>query len=452
MPHHTIRRGLDIPLAGAASGGVVDLDRPATVAFDPREFRGMIPRLAAREGDVVKAGQPLFFHKFDDRVAVVSPVAGTVKAVERGRRRVITQYVVEVGEGETITHKTWSLDALATIDRQAALEQLLAGGAWPLLRTRPFDYLANPDDSFQAAWIGAYETGPLVPGADVLLSDDDAEALQAAVHVLNAVVDGGVYVGTGPDAPKAVAGLKGAEVHSFSGPHPAGDCGVQINHVCPPSGGGKVLYLKAWDAVVLGKLFLTGQLDPTRIYAAVGGGVTAPRYVRTLVGAPVADVVGSTVDGEVRWILGSILTGPKRDAKAHAPWFSRAVTVISEEFTGHELVGWAMPNLGMYSAHAAYLTGLLGTGGKTWNLPPRLWGGVRAIVPTGVHKTVVATPDILPTFLFKSMIAGDLPGSAELGLLDITEEEAALLSFICPSKIDYDEILRDSLAQYAKEV
>ena len=139
MAHHAIKRGLDIPIAGAASGAPVPLDRPGTIALDPRELKGFTPRLAARAGDEVRKGQPILFHKFDPEIALVAPVAGRIAEIRRGRRRVITAVVIEVADGATVEHRAWTVDELASIPRDQAKQQVLAGGMWPFLRTRPLD-------------------------------------------------------------------------------------------------------------------------------------------------------------------------------------------------------------------------------------------------------------------------------------------------------------------------
>lgn len=410
----------------------------------------MIPRLAAREGDVVQRGDALFFHKFDPRVKVVAPAAGRVKAVVRGHRRVITDFVLTLeGDGDK-AFRAWSLADLASISREDALEQVLDGGGWPSLRTRPLDGLADPQEVPQAILICATASGPLEPGSDVLLRAEDKDALQAAVHVLKAISGGPVYLSTREgDAHPALSGLQGATVHTFSGPHPSGDPGVQINLIAPPSAGGKVLYIHAWDAAAIGRLFLTGKVDGERVYAAVGTGVVKPRFVRTLAGAPVAHITGDVGAGPMRHIVGTVLTGQRTEREGYMGLFTRTLHVLADEVPV-EMFGWALPKLSRWSAHKAYLSGF-SKATKVFDMRPGLFGGHRAIVPTGIHSTVVATPDIEPTFLFKSIIAGDVERAIELGMLDITEEEAALCAFICPSKIDYDVILREGLASYAKE-
>jgi Na+-transporting NADH:ubiquinone oxidoreductase subunit A len=451
MTHHPIRRGLDLPIAGAATGAVIPLPPPATVSLDPRELRGFLPRVAAREGERVLAGTPLLTHKFDPRIAIVSPVSGVVKAIQRGPRRVIEAVVVEPdGQDAAVALRAFSLAELAGLDRETARDALVRLGAWVQLRTRPLDRLAEVDAVPQSILVAATDSGPLAPGADVLLGADDRDALQAAVHAFRALTDGKVYLthAEGASHP-AWSGLQGVEVHTFSGPHPSGDPGVQINHVDPPRGVSRVLYLRAWDAVAIGRGLLAGRVDGTRVYAAVGAGLRQPRFVRTLLGAPLAHVAGAVVAGPVRWIRGSVLTGTRAAPTDGTGFFSRTVHVLPDDVQ-RELLGWAAPQLGRWSFHRAFLQGW-GRPSQPVDLRPGLFGGHRAIVPTGVHEKVVATPDVLPTFLFKAILAGDIEGSLKLGLLDITEEEAALISFVDPSKIDWDVILREGLEAYVKE-
>ncbi len=457
MAHHALKHGLDIPIAGApATPEVLSLDLPATVGVDPREFRGFTPRLAVREGDAVLAGQPLLYDKFQPDVKIVSPVAGTVKEVRRGARRVIEQVVIEVGAGDAVAGRAWSASELAGISREDARTQLLASGGWVFVRTRPLDFVPSPDVVPQHVLISATETGPLMPGAEVLLSADDREALQAAVHVFKALTDGTVFL-TLPEGAAgshgALSGLEGVIVEHFSGPHPAGDAGVQVNHVCPPRGQkGRVWTVKAWDAVAIGRAFLTGRFDAASTYAVVGTGVQQPRYVRTVLGASIgalAAAAGGLTPGDVRLVRGSVLTGVKTSAEGFAGWLTRGVHAVPERVE-RRLLGWMMPQLDLWSFHRAFVKGF-GKASAAFDLRPGVYGGHRAIVPTGAYEKVVVTPDIQPSFLFKSIIAGDLETSIQLGLLDLTEEEAALCSFVCPSKIDFDVILREGLELYAKE-
>ena len=450
MPLHSVKRGLDIPIAGAASGDPVSIDTPATLAYVPTELRGIVPRLAAREGDRVKRGSPLFHAKGNPDMKFLAPASGVVKEVRRGRRRVITDIVVEVEGDEAEAFKTWDLPALKGMKREQAVGALLAGGLWSYVRTRPLNTVADPEKTPQSILIGAMETGPLQPGLGVLVGADENEAMQAGVHLLNALTDGKVFLAKqSGDSHPALAGLDGVEVHEFSGPHPAGDPAVQVNLVDPPRGQNKVWWIRAWEVVLIGRLLLEGRFPAERVYAAIGKGVKNPRYVRTLLGAPIADVAGELTEGDVRVIRGSVLTGAQTDAERWMGWYTRSVHVLPAKVE-KDLFGWWLPKIGEFSFHRAFLSGFTGGSGK-YDIRPGLWGGHRGMVPLGNYRKVIATPDIEPEFLFKSILAGDLEESINLGLLDITEEEAALCTYICPSKIEFDEILQQGLELYEKE-
>ena len=402
-----------------------------------------------REGAKVKRGTPVFHDKASPEIVFTSPVSGVVKEIRRGYRRVITDYVIEVDGDDKESFKTYSLSELQSAEGEAIRELLLGSGLWAMLRTRPLNKVARPEQKPQAIIIAGHETGPAQPGADVLVTPDDRDALQAGVYAMRAMTDGGVHLAVGPEGHPALTGLDAVEVHKFSGPHPAGDPAVQVSYISPPKGSGVVWWVRAWDLMEIGRMLLTGEFPNERIYAAVGDGVQAPRLVKTVLGAPLTHVVGDTHDRDLRWIRGSVLTGESVESDRWASYYSRAVHLIPDQAT-QNILGWALPNFGMYSFHRAFLSGF-GNPKNPVSMDTTVWGGHRAIVPIGVYQKVVATPDIMPSFLFKAILAGDLGESLELGLLDISEEEAALCTYICPSKIEFGDILRQGLDLYERE-
>ena len=449
MSNHVVKRGLDLPIAGAASGSPIEVPPPATVAYAPVEFRGMIPKPAVKEGATVQQGDVLFFHKRNPDIVVRSPIAGTVKEIRRGHRRVITDFVVERSEGGVASFKSWTLAELASAGADDARKAVLDSGFWPSLRTRPLNNLADPSETPQAILIGGMETGPLQPGPEQMIEPGHKDALQAAVHALGKLTDGLVHLATstGSSHP-AFQGLQGVSVHTFSGPHPAGDPTVQINLVDPPRGGRQVWYLRAHEAVAIGRFLLEGKFPAERVYAAVGTGVKSPRFVKTVIGAPLASIVGEAEEGQ-RWISGSVLSGTTVDPAGWASFYASAVHLIPNS-AEREFFGWITPQFGKFSFHRAFLAGF-GVGTKTFKMNPGLQGGHRAIIPFGRYEDVVATPDVQPQFLFRSISAGDMEDAIKLGMLDISEEEAALMTYICPSKIEYDVLLREGLESFEKE-
>ncbi len=446
----SLSRGLDLPIAGAASGAPVPLDLPATVGLLPPEFVGFVPRMAVQEGDAVQRGTPLLFHKSNPDLLLLSPVAGRVKEVRRGARRVITEVIIEVGGDGAVSHRQWTPAELSKIPRDEATTGLLRSGFWPHLTTRPLDKIADPARPAQAILVSGTETGPLQPGADVLIPADGKTALQAGLYVLKALIDGPVYVTTpaGSRHP-AFQGLEGVSTSEFSGPHPSGDPAVQVNHLCPPTGASGVVWtIRAWDVWLIGRFFLEGSYPGDRVYAAVGLGVKQPRFVSTVQGAPIAHILGAISDG-VRIIRGSVLTGESVSSDAYTSYYRRGVHVLPEAVE-RKVLGWAMPDLGTFSVYAAYVKGLLGS--KTpADVRPGVYGGHRAMIPIGQYERVIASPDILPDPLFRSMIAGDIEEATKLGLLELSPEEAALCTYICPSKNEFQILLRESLAAYEKE-
>jgi len=89
-------------------------------------------------------------------------------------------------------------------------------------------------------------------------------------------------------------------------------------------------------------------------------------------------------------------------------------------------------------------------GRKSFELDTDTNGSERAMVPIGLYERVMPM-DILPTFLLRSLAAGDLERSEALGCLELEEEDLALCTFVCPGKIDYGRLLRQALTQIEKE-
>ena len=53
--------------------------------------------------------------------------------------------------------------------------------------------------------------------------------------------------------------------------------------------------------------------------------------------------------------------------------------------------------------------------------------------------------------MLRARVMGDLEVAEALGALELDEEDLALLTFVCPSKTDYGESLRQVLTTIEKE-
>ena len=72
------------------------------------------------------------------------------------------------------------------------------------------------------------------------------------------------------------------------------------------------------------------------------------------------------------------------------------------------------------------------------------------MVPIGVYERVMPM-DLMPTFLLRSLIIGDVERAEELGVLELDEEDLALCTYVCPGKTNYGPLLRKNLEIIEKE-
>ncbi|MFB0906857.1 MAG: NADH:ubiquinone reductase (Na(+)-transporting) subunit A, partial [Spirosomataceae bacterium] len=69
-----VRKGFDIKLVGKAVAETTHASTSSIFAVQPPDFRTLIPKLIAKQGDEVLAGQPLFYDKDRPEIKITSPV------------------------------------------------------------------------------------------------------------------------------------------------------------------------------------------------------------------------------------------------------------------------------------------------------------------------------------------------------------------------------------------
>ena len=127
--------------------------------------------------------------------------------------------------------------------------------------------------------------------------------------------------------------------------------------------------------------------------------------------------------------------------------YHQQISVI-EENRKREFFGWVNPSVHKFSVKEVMLSSILPH--KKFNFTTSLNGGPRAIVPIGSYEKVMPL-DILPNYLFRALAVNDVEEAEQLGCLELDEEDLALCTFVCPSKIDHGENLRRNLTQIEKE-
>jgi len=443
-----LRKGLNIRLAGKAEK--ILLPDVAVTRFGVRfaDFPGLVARLEVQEEDKVMAGSVLFHDKAFPEIKFVSPVSGVVKEIVRGEKRVLVEVVIEQAGTDKIDFG--AADPMK-LSRAEVTEKLLKSGIWPVLRQRPYHIVARPGAVPRDIFISAFDTSPLAPDLDYVMSNTHGGHLQEGINALSRLTDGKVHISHEAEGSRVpeLKNLKNVEFHAFKGPHPAGNVGVQIHHISPVSKGEVVWTVDLQDVVAIGRLFGTGFHDRERIIALAGPGVQNRKYHRIRPGASVSGILkGNLKEGKFRVISGNVLTGKKISQDGSFGFYDNLVTVLPEGDYS-EFFGWAAPGLKKFSYWRTFVSKLIPR--REYELDTNLHGGHRAFVITGHYENVLPM-DIYPVHLLKAIMAGDVELMENLGIYEVAEEDFALCEFIDPSKTEIQEIIRSGINLMIKEM
>ena len=436
-----IKKGLDIPLAGAPEQKISAGNEVRSVAVIGPDTNDLKPGMLVREGDRVKLGQPLFKDKQNPGVNFTSPGSGVVTAINRGERRVLQSVVVRLEGDDAEEFDTFSADRLYSLEAGQVRDNLQASGLWTAFRTRPFSKIPAVDTSPKALFVTATDTNPLAADPAVVI-DAKKEAFAQGLEIVSKLTDGHVYLCTAVNS--GIECPTGQQfVHAeFGGPHPAGLVGTHIHLLEPVSEQKVVWHIRAQDVIAIGELFATGRLPVERVIALTGPRIRKPRLIKTRLGANTNDLLsGELAEGDVRVVAGSVLNGHRAVQWAsYLGRYDRQITVL-QEGAPRELFSFLRPGFGKFSAARAFAGSLFG---QKLHFTTSQNGSPRAMVSTGSFEAVMPL-DILPTPLLKALLVRDTDGARELGCLELDEEDLALCSFVCTGKYNYGSHLRRNL-------
>jgi len=444
-----IKKGLDIKLVGEAEKATENAIVSNYYSIRPEDFHQVTPKLMAKEGDKVKAGQPVFYDKSNEAVKFVSPVSGQIIEVTRGEKRKILSVKIQADKEQT--YQDYGKLDLNSAKAEDIKSRLLESGCWAFVKQRPYDVIANPANTPKAIFISAYASAPLVADLDYVLQGKEAE-LQAAVTALSKLTNGKVHVSVAKNGNSPLAGLSDITLHKVSGPHPSGNVGTQINKIDPINKGEVVWTINAQDLVIIGELLLTGRFNAERIVALVGSSVKKPRYFKTKLGSEIATMVydnGVDKNGNDRIISGNVLTGKQVKPDGYLDYYSNTITVIPEG-DDYEFFGWNKPVFNKVSTSRALTFSWL-TPNKKFDLNTNTNGEHRAFVITGSYEEVFPL-DIFPMQILKACMYKDLDEMEALGMYEVAPEDFALTEFVCVSKQPHQKIIREGLDLMLKEI
>ena len=445
-----LKKGLDIPISGAAAQKTAKVTVPGTVAVKPTDFRGLKPRLLVREGDKVLAGSPVLADKESSDILFTSPVSGTVTEIVRGEKRKLLE--VRIKADATQEYLEFAVGQVANLDADQVKSLLMKAGLWPALVQRPYGIIANPAVKPKAIFVSAFSTAPLAADMEYVLRDE-FDDIQTAVNALSKLTDGGIHISLNADNASGTPfhKLENATFHTFSGKHPAGNVGVQIHHISPIMKGDTVWTISPVMLAAIGKFLNTGKYDMSRLIAVTGPKAIGPAYVKGLPGMSMRDLKEfyDNSGSDIRFISGDVLTGTNVGEDGFLGFFDNQVTLIKEG-NEHELLGWAKPfRTKQFSTSHTYFSWL--TPKKKYEMDTNLHGGLRAFVMSDVYSKVLPM-HIYPVYLIKACLAEDIDKMEQFGIYEVLEEDLALCEYVCPSKIEIQSILSDGISLMMKEM
>ena len=444
----TIKKGLDLPIAGRPEQKITDGNSVKSVALLGSDYVGLKPKMMVAEGDKVKLGQVLFSDKKNLGVNFTSPGAGIISAIHRGDKRALLSVVIELKGNQQESFNSYSEAELANLTIDQVKENLLASGLWTSFVTRPYGKVPAVDSIPSSIFVTAIDTRPLAADPSVIIKER-ANDFANGLSVVSKLTSGKTYLckATGAD----IASHTAVQVAEFSGPHPAGLPSTHIHFIDPVNVNKFVWHIDYQAVIAIGALFTSGKLNVERVVSLAGPTVNNPRLVRTRVGANLQDLVaGELQDVENRVISGSVLYG--HEAAGPVAYLAANDLQVSalKEGRDRELFGWIVPGTQKYSAMNVYVSSKDRQTGRQFPLTTDKNGSNRAIVPVGVYESVMPL-DILSTPLLKAIVVGDSDTAQSLGCLELDEEDMSLFTFVDPGKHDFAPVLRANLTKIEKE-
>ena len=440
MPHIVITKGHDLSMAGFPNGEISNINGIKKLAILPTDFRGVKPKVIVAEGDSVKIGEALFFDKLNPEIKWASPGGGKVSSIVYGPRRVLEKIEIDLDKDqESEVHDKFKFENLLSLGREETLNAILNANIFPIFRQRPFNKIPNPKNIPRDIFVSSINTKPHSVNLETVIIDD-FNVFQAGINILNTLTDGKVYLTSKTDS--KFSAIKNVQYNTISGPHPAGNVGIQIHHISPLKPGENIWTLDAQNVITLGKLFLNGIYSPFRVISLGGPVVENPGYFRVPTGAPINSIIEDRIsEKNVRIVSGDVLTGRISHLNDYLSYYDYGVSAVSE-YVKREFIG--MLNPGSSKTRYSLTPVFAGFRKLLFHFTAAKNGNHRAVVPINAWERVLPM-DILPNELYRSILAKDIDEMEKLGLIECDDEDFALCSFACPSKTDVSGVIRQGL-------
>ena len=443
-----IKNGLAINIKGASYNIVKKATFPKSISLNPNDFHLVTPKMAVKVGDHLEAGDVVFYSKDNQDVKFCSPVSGNVKDIVRGQKRKITEIIIDSDSSQK--SKKFKTSKFENFKREEIIKSLLESGCWPFINQRPYSIIANPSDTPKSIFISAFNTAPIAADIQIVL-DDQKNEFSTGIQVLRKLTDGNLNICVEKNNQTFINDIKDVIIHNVSGPHPAGNVGVQIHHIDPISSGEKVWTIDPEDVAIIGRFFLTGNYNPLRTIAVSGPPVKYPQYYKTIAGSKLSEIINDVgvSDGLLRYINGDVLSGRSVEKDNYLGFYNNTFSVLREG-NHYNMFGWIpFINNKVPSIYKTSFSWLFPN--KKYDLDTNMNGEERAFVVTGEMERVFPM-DILPMQLLKECLIGDIEKMENLGIYEVAPEDFSLIDYSSSSKIEAQYIIRKGLDLMISEV
>ena len=443
MAHINIRKGHNIRISGSPENEYFSRPKSKTVSIQPNNFRYVKPKLLVKVGDKVDIGSPIFFDKVQPDIKWASPGGGEIKEIILGDRRSVENIIIELQEEEkSVLHTPVKYQEISSLGKAKVTDQIMEANLWPMIRQRPFNKIADPNDTPMAIFVSGFNSAPLTVNLDFALRYKQS-VFQAGLNVLNQLSNGNVHLTFEVDTNcETLTAARNVNLHTVNGPHPSGNVGIQIHHINPWKPNEVIWVVNAQHVLTIGDLFLKGIYDPSIVATVAGPGVKNPAHIQTRTGASIETFLLDNLNSDDnRIISGDVLTGQETNLNGFLGYYDTTISVVPNS-NEREFLGLLKP--GNEQSRYSVTNAFISQNKSNFNFTTQQSGSLRPMVPINAWENMLPM-DIYPNALYRSILAEDFEEMEGLGLLECDEEDFALCSFVCPSKIDVGSVIRHGL-------
>ena len=443
MAHINIRKGHNIRISGSPENEYFSRPKSKTVSIQPNNFRYVKPKLLVKVGDKVDIGSPIFFDKVQPDIKWASPGSGEIKEIILGDRRSVENIIIELHEEEkSVLHTPVKYQEISSLGKKKVTDQIMEANLWPMIRQRPFNKIADPNDTPMAIFVSGFNSAPLTVNLDFALRYKQS-VFQAGLNVLNQLSNGNVHLTFEVDTNcETLTAARNVNLHTVNGPHPSGNVGIQIHHINPWKPNEVIWVINAQHVLTIGDLFLKGIYDPSIVATVAGPGVKNPAHIQTRTGASIETFLLDNLNSDDnRIISGDVLTGQETNLNGFLGYYDTTISVVPNS-NEREFLGLLKP--GNEQSRYSVTNAFISQNKSNFNFTTQQSGSLRPMVPINAWENMLPM-DIYPNALYRSILAEDFEEMEGLGLLECDEEDFALCSFVCPSKIDVGSVIRHGL-------